>query len=127
MKENRNHRWSLILFIVVVCFARNVNSGELPFDAIYCFGFSWTDTQGLTMDGTPNGINGNPEYWRNRASNGPRWPELLSPTLGLAYAASNNYARGGSTVADTVTQVRRLKVPPRPERGLYCFMLGNTI
>src|SRR6266446_3910673 len=25
-----------------------------PYDAIYCFGFSWTDTQGLRSDGSPD-------------------------------------------------------------------------
>src|SRR5947207_2035611 len=44
-----------------------------PFKSIYCFGFSWTDTQGLRSDGSPDFANNNPQYWQNRTSNGQMW------------------------------------------------------
>src|SRR5262245_62969488 len=39
-----------------------------PYDALYCFGFSWTDTQGLFPNGSPDLVNNKPQYWQNRAS-----------------------------------------------------------
>ena len=81
-----------------------------PFQSLYCFGFSWTDTQGILRDGSPDFANNNPDYWHNRTSNGPMWPEFLSSNLGLAYISANNYARGAAragteAVGDVLNQV----------------------
>jgi phospholipase/lecithinase/hemolysin len=90
-----------------------------PYEALYCFGFSWTDTQGLYMSGQPDFVNGNPDYWQNRACNGPVWPEFLSTNLGLTYTTSNNLARGAATTADTLTQAASLRTIPDAARNLY--------
>jgi len=90
-----------------------------PYEALYCFGFSWTDTQGLYMSGGPDFCNGNPDYWQNRCCNGPVWPEFLSPNLGLTYVTTNNLARGAATTADTLTQASSLRTVPDSARHLY--------
>lgn len=94
-------------------------NADLPFNALYCFGFSWTDTQGLFPDGSPDFVNNSPLYWQNRASNGPMWPEFASTNLGLAYLPANNLARGGAVSSDTLAQVNHLPSHSNPERGLY--------
>jgi hypothetical protein len=92
-----------------------------PFNSIYCFGFSWTDTQGLAPDGSPDWANNDPHFWRNRTSNGPMWPEFVSTNLGLAYDASHNYARGGATSSDILNEVINFPVPAKPSLSLYCL------
>jgi phospholipase/lecithinase/hemolysin len=96
-----------------------------PFNSLYCFGFSWTDTQGLGVNGAPDGFNHNPLYWHNRASNGPMWPEYLSTNLGLAYNPANNYARGGASPQDILNQVINYPAPAKPQLSLYCFWRGK--
>ncbi|PYI87512.1 MAG: hypothetical protein DME26_05920, partial [Verrucomicrobia bacterium] len=95
------------------------------YNAIYCFGFSWTDTQGLFPDGSPDFVNNKPQYWQNRASNGPMWPEFLSTNLGLVYNSANNLARGAATSADTLAQANNLQSPSNPERGLYLVWVAG--
>ena len=51
-----------------------------PFNSLYCFGHSWTDTH--------NGSWPTPQYYMNRGCNGPMWPEYLSTNLGFAYFLS---------------------------------------
>lgn len=92
-----------------------------PFNALYCFGFSWTDTGG-------NGCTWpEPRYYGNRACNGPMWPEYLSKDLGLSYVYGNNYAHCGALAAETLAQVTsRLVVPSKPQLSLYCFWEGGS-
>jgi hypothetical protein len=90
-----------------------------PFNSIYCFGFSWTDSQGLFQNGSPDFVNNSPQYWQDRASNGPMWPEFLSANLGLVYNAEDNLARGAATSSDTLAQVNNLPSRSNPENGLY--------
>src|SRR5262245_48736127 len=97
-----------------------------PYDALYCFGFSWTDTQGLSPDGSPSRPNGNPQYWQNRYSNGPMWPEFLSTNLGLLYIKANNLARAGATTGNTLAQVESLPSRNEPERGLYIVWVAAS-
>ena len=88
-----------------------------PFNSIYCFGFSWTDTGG--KDGCPWPA---PRYYQNRACNGPMWPEFLSTNLGMAYVGANNYAFCGAFSSDEFSQVAvNLRVPRKPELSLYCL------
>src|SRR6266487_1231858 len=101
-----------------------ITSGDIVtdvglFNSVYCFGFSWTDTQGLRSDGSPDFANNNPQYWQNRTSNGQMWPEFLSVNLGLVYTAANNFARGAATSSDTLAQVNKLPSRSNPESGLY--------
>lgn len=73
-----------------------------PFNSMYCFGFSLTDTGG-------NGCSWPaPSYFNNRACNGSMWPEFLSTNLGLAYVGANNYAKRGSFSAEQLAQVTSL-------------------
>src|SRR5437016_149669 len=86
------------------------------FQSLYCFGFSWTDTQGILRDGGPDFAQNNPQYWRNRTSNGPMWPEFFSTNLGLAYVRANNYARGAAragteAIGDVLNQVINFRPP----------------
>ena len=91
----------------------------VPFNSIYCFGFSWTDTHNCTWDPTM--------YWHNRASNGPLWPEYLSTNLGLAYVQANNYAHCGAAATDTENQVISFPAPSKPELSAYFLWLGFDI
>jgi hypothetical protein len=111
-------------FVVLLLGSRSSGLAQLtnawpPYEALYCFGFSWTDTQGLYMNGQPDFVNGNPDYWQNRASNGPMWPEFLSTNLGLTYMRSKNLARGAATTADTLTQSFSIAAVPNPAPNLY--------
>lgn len=76
------------------------NEPPYPYNALYCFGFSWTDT-------------------RLRVCNGPMWPEYLSTNLGLTYVQSNNFAQPGASTSATLSQVNQLRPSANPERGLY--------
>src|SRR5207249_472788 len=77
-----------------------------PFNSIYCFGFSWTDTHNCDWDPA--------KYWRNHACNGPMWPEFLSTNLGLAYVEANNYAHCGAGASDVRDQLINVPLPPKP-------------
>jgi len=101
-------------------------TNQTPFNSMYSFGFSWTDTQGLFRDGSPDFANNNPRYWQNRTSNGQMWPEFLSVNLGLAYTATNNFARGAATSSDTLAQVNNLPSRSNPERGLYIVWVAAS-
>lgn len=90
-----------------------------PYDALYCFGFSWTDTQGKFMDGSCDFVCNNPQYWQNHSCNGLMWSEFLSTKLGLSYLPANNLARGAATTGDTLTQVNWLGAMANPGRNLY--------
>lgn len=95
-----------------------------PFNSLYFFGFSWTDTQGIFRDGSPSGPNNNPDYWNNRASNGPMWPEFISTNLGLIYVAANNQARGGGASSD---QVPLFTAPRNPQLSAYFVWAGSGL
>jgi phospholipase/lecithinase/hemolysin len=84
-----------------------------PFNSIYCFGFSWTDTHNCPKDPAL--------YWHNHACNGPMWPEFLSTNLGLSYVEANNYAVCGATSSDILNQVANFPAPPKPKLSLYCL------
>ena len=98
----------------------------VPFNSIYCFGDSWTDTKAIAH-GCPT-VTACPScFWKGRYSNGPMWPEFLSTDLGLAYAEQNNYAVCGSTTLDIYNQVNsQLIVPQKPELSLYAFLSPGT-
>jgi thermolabile hemolysin len=89
-----------------------------PFNSIYCFGFSWTDTHNCNWLA--------PDYYGGRACNGPMWPEFLSTNLGLTYVAANNYAFCGATAADVLNQANDFPAPPKPQLSLYCLWAGDS-
>jgi len=84
-----------------------------PFNSIYCFGFSWTDTHNCPKDPAL--------YWHNHACNGPMWPEFLSTNLGLSYIEANNEAVCGATSPDILNQVINFPAPTKPELSLFCL------
>ncbi len=89
-----------------------------PFNSMYEFGFSWTQTQ----DALCSGPTACPScYWQSHYCNGPMWPEFLSADLGLVYVAANNYAFCGATSADILNQVIDFPAPPKPKLSLYCL------
>ncbi len=92
----------------------------VPFNSIYCFGFSWTDTRGIGCNWP------SPQYYRGRACNGPMWPEFLSTNIGLAYVAANNYAHCGATAANVLNQVINFPAPAKPQLSLYCLWAGDS-
>ena len=98
----------------------------VPFNSIYCFGYSWTDTQDLIHGcGGPTAC---PScYWQGRYSNGPMWPELLSTNLGLIYAAADNYAHCGAGASDVLGQTVNFSAPAKPELSLYFLMFSDDI
>ncbi len=91
-----------------------------PFNAIYCFGFSWTDTRGIGCNWP------SPQYYGGRACNGPMWPEFLSTNLGLVYVAANNYAHCGAEPLDILGQVTSFPAPAKPQLSAYFLWLGDS-
>src|SRR5262245_25514820 len=90
------------LGIGTLCLAALGANGQINapgYDALYCFGFSWTDT-------------------RARDCNGTMWPEFASTNLGLSYLQANNLATGGATTSATLAQVNQLNAP-HPARSLF--------
>jgi phospholipase/lecithinase/hemolysin len=83
--------------LLCLCLPTLRSSAALPYDALYAFGDSLTDT----------GREPAPDigYYMGRYSNGPLWVEYLSQRLGLAYSAANNHAESGAQTDDTFGQV----------------------
>jgi len=97
-----------------------------PFNSLYCFGFSWTDTQAPIHNCYLYSLCPSC-YWQGRYSNGPMWPELLSTNLGMVYVAANNYAVCGATTADELDQVTSyFRVPTKPASSLYALWVGGS-
>ncbi len=100
-----------------------------PFNSLYFFGFSWTDTRGVLPPGSQFSSCYWPlhptEYYQGRASNGPLWPEFISTNLGLSYVATNNYAFCGAGALDMQAQIKRMKVPSKPELSLFFLWLDS--
>jgi len=88
-----------------------------PFNALYAFGFSYTDTHNCDWPAA--------SYWNRRPSNGPMWPEFLSTNLGMAYVETRNYAVCGNTTV-AWDQVAKYPTPSKPELALYCLWLWGT-
>lgn len=91
-----------------------------PFNSMYCFGFSWTDTHNCASSWTA------PNFYQGRACNGPMWPEFLSANLGLDYVEANNYAHCGATAADVLDQVANFPPPSKPQLSLYSIWVGDS-
>jgi phospholipase/lecithinase/hemolysin len=90
-----------------------------PFNSMYEFGYSWTDTHNCTWDPT--------KYWHNHACNGPMWPEYVSTNLGLAYVEANNYAACGAGAVDILNQVSSFTISKKPAVSLFCLWIGTDV
>jgi phospholipase/lecithinase/hemolysin len=91
----------------------------VPFNSIYCFGYSWTATHNCPRDPIL--------YYQNRACNGPMWPEFLSTNLGLAFVDANNVAACGAGSLDLLNQVINFPAPRNPQLSLYLLMFSDDI
>src|SRR5689334_13965965 len=92
---------------------------QTSFKAVFCLGYSWTDTQRLYPDNTPDFTHNSTEYWQNRTANGPMWAEFVSTNLVLVYQSSNNYARGAAASVHVLSQATGLSAGPTPGLNLY--------
>ena len=74
-------------------------AGATPYSNLYVFGDSISDTGNLYAEtlGFGAAVPPSPFYYDGHFSNGPLWVEDLSPSLGLTYQPTNNYAWGGAT------------------------------
>ena len=101
--------------------SRVANLTIIPFDTIYFFGDSWTDTGG-------NGCTWPlPNYYGNRACNGLMWPEYLSASLGLNYAKTFNFALCGATSLEIQAQATsQYRAPTKPGLSLYALADPGT-
>jgi phospholipase/lecithinase/hemolysin len=100
---------------VVQGFGQSTNA-PAAYPALYVFGSSWADTRNNTSA----------LFYRGHWSNGPMWPEFLSTNLGLAYLPGNNFAVGGSYVADVQNQVIAFHAPTNVASCLVHFWAGYT-
>jgi len=91
----------------------------VPFNSLYLFGHSWTDTDNCSSvwDST--------SYWQHRAGNGPIWPEFFSPDVGLAYLPANNFAHCGAESSQVGDQIASFTRPKHPELSLYLVWAGD--
>jgi len=114
-----------------------------PISQTYFFGDSDSDTGNLFLR-TAGFVNGPPNYWEGRSSNGPVWPEYFAGDLGTDSTASQlggtNYATGASwttgpnpnpnldpffhTLAGQVSDYLTNGAPPAPD-ALYSISIGS--
>jgi hypothetical protein len=90
-----------------------------PFNSMYEFGFSWTDTH--NCDWQPHS-----QYYKGHACNGPMWPEILSTNLGLAYVEANNYADCEAEPVDILGQVLNFVRPGKPQLSVFFLGMGAS-
>ncbi|CCD01275.1 lipolytic enzyme, G-D-S-L family (fragment) (plasmid) [Azospirillum baldaniorum] len=70
-------------------------AGAVPFDRVFVFGDSLSDT-GRVYELTRGGIPQSPPYYDGRFSNGPVWVERLAPLIGSQPDQKTNFAYGGA-------------------------------
>src|SRR5438034_8443586 len=110
------------MFFPVLMWASCLFAGTLvaapPFDAIYAFGDSLTDTGNEPAEPIL--------HYQGRWSNGPLWIEYLSQRFGFAYNAGNNFANSGAQCNDTYRQVTNF-IPARDVRqSLFVVWAGGN-
>ncbi len=88
------------------------------YTALVAFGDSYTDTG--------NAPSSPPNYWNGRFSNGPLWIEDLSPMLGFAYDAGNNYAVSGSESDELGLQISQFPGTDDRENVLFAIWSGSN-
>ena len=84
-----------------------------PFDALYAFGDSLTDTGRRPAEPLL--------HYEGRWSNGPLWVEYMSTLLGLAYDPDKNLAHSGAQCDDTYQQV--IDFTPTNDVSLSLFVV----
>lgn len=91
-----------------------------PYDAIYAFGDSLTDTGNEPAE---------PYlylHYDGRWSNGPLWVEYLSERFGFPYNASNNFAHSGAQCDDTYGQVIDFVAVADISQSLFVVWAGGN-
>lgn len=89
-----------------------------PYDAIYAFGDSLTDTGNEPAEPLL--------HYDGRWSNGPLWIEYLSGRFGFPYNASNNFARSGAQCDDTFRQVTNFVAATDITQSLFVVWAGGN-
>ena len=92
-------------------------AGAPPYDALYAFGDSLTDTGREPAEAFL--------HYDGRWSNGPLWVEYLSVRLGFPYNPSNNFAHSGAQTDDTFGQVADF-VPANIDQSLFVVWAGGN-
>jgi len=93
-------------------------SAAPPYDAIYVFGDSLTDTGNVPAEPYL--------HYQGRWSNGPLWIEYLSVRFGFPYNARNNYARSGAQCDDTYQQVTNFVPSTNVSQSLFVVWAGGN-
>lgn len=89
-----------------------------PYDAIYAFGDSLTDTGREPAEPLL--------HYNGRWSNGPLWVEYLSVRFGFPYNASNNLAHSGAQCDDTYRQVTDFVATTDISQSLFVVWAGGN-
>ena len=89
-----------------------------PYDAIYAFGDSLTDTGREPAEPVL--------HYDGRWSNGPLWVEYLSVRFGFPYNASNNLAHSGAQCDDTYQQVTNFVATTDVSESLFVVWAGGN-
>ena len=93
-------------------------AAEPPYDALYAFGDSLTDTGREPSEPLL--------HYDGRWSNGPLWVEYLSVRLGFAYSPDNNLAHSGAQTDDTFAQVTNFFPATKIEQSLFVVWAGGN-
>jgi phospholipase/lecithinase/hemolysin len=89
-----------------------------PYDAIYAFGDSLTDTGNEPAEPYL--------HYDGRWSNGPLWVEYLSGRFGFPYNASNNFAHSGAQCDDTYGQAAGFAAVADISQSLFVVWAGGN-
>jgi phospholipase/lecithinase/hemolysin len=89
-----------------------------PYDAIYAFGDSLTDTGNEPAEPLA--------HYQGRWSNGPLWIEYLSQRFGFAYNPGNNFAHSGAQCDDTYIQVTNFHPAADLAQSLFVVWAGGN-
>ncbi len=87
----------LFCLALLVCLPDSLRGSPFPYNALYAFGDSLTDTGREPAEPTL--------HYEGRWSNGPLWVEYLSQWILGVYSPDNNFAHSGAQTDDTYQQV----------------------
>ncbi|PYJ84026.1 MAG: hypothetical protein DME22_14195 [Verrucomicrobia bacterium] len=108
------------LFYSCLAFGLGIHwlAGAPPYDALYAFGDSLTDTGREPAEAFL--------HYDGRWSNGPLWVEYLSVRLGFPYNPNNNFAHSGAQTDDTFGQVSDFVPVTNIDQSLFVVWAGGN-